>query len=65
MGCSPKQDFLKVRFWNDIWCGNTPLKTSFPSLFTIATLMDAWVCDAWEQANNGDKARFPKGSILE
>ncbi|RVW77231.1 TATA-binding protein-associated factor BTAF1 [Vitis vinifera] len=25
-----------------------------------ATLMDAWVCDAWEQANNGDKARFPK-----
>ena len=39
----------RVKFWKDIWCGDTPLRTSFPSLFAIATSKEAWVCDAWEQ----------------
>ena len=25
----------RIRFWKDIWCGGIPLRTSFPSLFTI------------------------------
>ena len=29
-----------IRFWKDIWCGNTPLRTFFPK--------DAWVYDARE-----------------
>ncbi|RVW86697.1 hypothetical protein CK203_039843 [Vitis vinifera] len=31
----------RIRFWRDIWCGDTPLRTSFPSLFAIATSKDA------------------------
>ena len=35
----------RVRFWKDIWCGDTPLRTS---LFAIATSKEAW-----EQAEFG------------
>ena len=31
----------RVKFWKDIWCGDTPLRTSFPSLFAIATSKEA------------------------
>ncbi|WVZ53261.1 hypothetical protein U9M48_004230, partial [Paspalum notatum var. saurae] len=30
-------DGTQVRFWEDNWCGNQPLKFSYPSLFNIAT----------------------------
>ena len=48
----------RVRFWKDIrcediWCGDTRLSTSFPSLFTIVTSKEAWVCDVWEHTNFG------------
>ncbi|RVW44482.1 Serine/threonine-protein kinase ATG1c [Vitis vinifera] len=43
----------RIRFWKHIWCGDTPLRTSLPSLFIIATSKDACVCDAWEQADLG------------
>ena len=48
----------RVRFWKDIrcediWCGDTRLSTSFPSLFTIVTSKGAWVCDVWEHTNFG------------
>jgi hypothetical protein len=35
----------KVRFWQDIWCGDQPLKHAFPSLFSIARYKEAWVKD--------------------
>ncbi|XP_059441980.1 E4 SUMO-protein ligase PIAL1-like [Corylus avellana] len=35
----------KVRFWHDTWCGGTPLKQAFPSLFSIARHKEAWVKD--------------------
>ncbi|WVZ51089.1 hypothetical protein U9M48_002268, partial [Paspalum notatum var. saurae] len=51
-----KQDFLslgsfyigdgtQVRFWEDTWCGNQPLKLSYPSLFNVVTNKDATVAD--------------------
>jgi hypothetical protein len=43
----------KVRFWQDIWCGDQPLKYTFPSLFSIARYKEAWVKDnfIWRNGN--------------
>ena len=27
----------RIRFWEDIWCGENPLCTSFPTLYAVAT----------------------------
>jgi hypothetical protein len=35
----------KVSFWHDHWCGDRPLKLSYPALFSIAWCKDAWVAD--------------------
>jgi len=32
-----------VWFWHDLWCGEQPLKFSFPELFTIAHCKDVWM----------------------
>ena len=37
-----------MKFWKDIWCGNTPLCEAFPSLFAFAVSQDAWVEDCWD-----------------
>jgi hypothetical protein len=37
------RDGSKVRFWHDLWCGNTALKEAFPVLFGIAYIKDAFV----------------------
>ncbi|WVZ71809.1 LOW QUALITY PROTEIN: hypothetical protein U9M48_020345 [Paspalum notatum var. saurae] len=34
-----------VRFWKDTWCGNQPLKLSYPSLFGIARKKGATVAE--------------------
>ena len=31
-------DGSRVKFWHDIWCGNCPLKETFPKLFCIVLL---------------------------
>ena len=41
-------DGRRVRFWQDIWCGSTPLCEAFPSLFDLAGSKDAWVTDDWD-----------------
>ncbi|RVW76004.1 hypothetical protein CK203_052807 [Vitis vinifera] len=41
-------DGRRVKFWKDIWCGNTPLCEAFPSLFAFAVSQDAWVEDCWD-----------------
>jgi hypothetical protein len=33
----------RVLFWQDVWCGELPLKIVFPMLFTIACAKEAWV----------------------
>ena len=41
-------DGKRVRFWKDIWCGNTPLCEAFPSLFDLVGSKDARVADYWD-----------------
>ena len=38
---------LKARFWEDWWCGETPLCSSFPSLYSMASSKGARVVDLW------------------
>jgi hypothetical protein len=33
----------RVLFWQDVWCGEIPLKALFPALFTIACAKEALV----------------------
>ena len=47
-------DETKIRFWYDLWCGDQPLKKSFPELFSIAHCKEAWVTD---------NLQFPNGNI--
>jgi hypothetical protein len=34
-------DGSKIRFWDDVWCGETSLKVAFPILYNIANVKDA------------------------
>jgi hypothetical protein len=36
---------IRIRFWHDRWCGEAPLKMSFPDLFSIARDKDAAIAD--------------------
>ena len=38
----------KVRFWEDVWCGEAPLCYSFPSLYDVASSKGAKVAELWE-----------------
>jgi hypothetical protein len=38
-------DGYTVRFWHDIWCGDSLLKLCYPALFSIALYKDAWAVD--------------------
>ena len=35
----------RIKFWQDEWCGDVPLKDSFPSLFSFAASKELWVND--------------------
>ena len=41
----------KVRFWDDVWCGDSPLKVAFPGLFNIASFKEASIADNVERSN--------------
>jgi hypothetical protein len=41
----------KIRFWNDVWCGDSALKEAFPSLFIIASFKEASIADNVEHSN--------------
>ena len=43
-----------IKFWKDVWCGETLLCDSFPSLFAIAQSKDAWLKDYWSGPTNGE-----------
>lgn len=35
----------KISFWNDIWCGDTFLRTQFWSLFMVDRVQNAFIFD--------------------
>jgi hypothetical protein len=41
----------KISFWEDAWCGESPLKGTFPGLFNIARFREASIADNMEHAN--------------
>ena len=41
----------KVRFWDDVWCGDRPLKVAFSGLFNIASCKEAIIADNVERSN--------------
>jgi hypothetical protein len=38
-------DGSKIRFWDDVWCGEAILKEAFPGLYNIASAKDASIVD--------------------
>ena len=43
----------RIRFWEDIWCGENPLCTSFPTLYAVAASKGAKVGEVWETTGDG------------
>ena len=41
----------KIRFWDDVWCGDRALKDAFPSLFNIAKFQEVSIADNVERSN--------------
>jgi hypothetical protein len=44
-------DGSRIRFWEDFWCGDSPLKMAFPGLFNIARFKEASIADNVERSN--------------
>jgi hypothetical protein len=41
----------KIRFWEDVWCGDRTLREEFPGLYSIASLKDASIADNMEYSS--------------
>ena len=41
----------RVKFWNDVWCRDRPLKEAFPNLYNISRSRDASVSEVMRYAN--------------
>ncbi|XP_034692384.1 uncharacterized protein LOC117919321 [Vitis riparia] len=55
---------IKVKFWNDLWCGNEALSQSFPQLFALAVHRNATVNEVWDSSlgQGGWNIRFSRDS---
>ena len=38
---------VRIRFWHDCWCGEEPLKMTFPDLFSIARDKDVAIARSY------------------
>nr|CAN70867.1 hypothetical protein VITISV_027610 [Vitis vinifera] len=43
----------RVRFWRDKWCGDSPLCSSFPSLFALTDDKEESVANVWDSLAEG------------
>ena len=62
----------KVRFWEDVWVGNSNLKTSYPRLFSLSLNqgqkvdeVGAWDDLVWRWSLTWRRSRFEWESLLE
>ena len=53
----------RVRFWEDTWCGESPLCDIFTNLYTLATSKGVKVVDVWDNSR-GHGAWSPRFSRL-
>ena len=42
------RDGSRVKFWEDLWCGERPLRVMFPSLYALAESKTAMVAEVWD-----------------
>jgi hypothetical protein len=41
----------RISFWEDVWCGESSLKDTFPGLLNIASVKEASIADNVERSN--------------
>ena len=46
----------RVSFWHDPWCGPTPLKKVFPSMYDCSISKEAWVSDLVVSNSEGGRS---------
>ena len=44
-------DGKRIRFWEDSWCGRSPLCRVFPKLYKIVDAKGAMVADCWTETS--------------
>ena len=54
-------DGSKARFWEDWWCGEIPLSSSFPSLYRLANSKGAKVAEFLVASGSGKSWNFSFG----
>ena len=59
MAAKLKQDCIfelgegkRIRFWEDVWCGESPICTMFPTLYSIVVARGAKVAEVWESSGD-------------
>ena len=63
--CSVKiGDGSKARFWEDWWCGEAPLCSSFPVLYRMASSKGARVADIWVVSGPGEDGTSALGGTF-
>ena len=48
-------DGSKIRFWEDVWCGEVTLKDAFLVLYNIASIKDASIADNVDRSSGSTK----------
>jgi hypothetical protein len=51
-------DGSKIRFWEDVWCGEVTLKDAFLGLYNIASVKDASIADNVDRSSGSTKWNF-------
>ena len=57
-------DGIKVRFWEDLLCGEAPLCSSFPSLYDMAGSKGARVAELWVNLGSRGGWNFSFGRLF-
>uniref|UniRef100_A0A2N9G750 DDT domain-containing protein n=1 Tax=Fagus sylvatica TaxID=28930 RepID=A0A2N9G750_FAGSY len=58
-------DGSRLRFWHDVWCGDLPLRSQFPSLFQLARAPEATVADLCHFQESGREWQTPFAGLLQ
>jgi hypothetical protein len=56
-------DGFKIKFWDDVWCGEMTLKEAFPDLYNFTRVKDVYVVVNLD-FSNGMLTFYPCGSRL-